>query len=268
MPDQAPELIDTGNGLTVRFRGRFLYSPSDPVGAVEKRIIGRSYPERTLYILPSPLLFYGMDRLLDRIEETSHVLCLETDQALMALSASYFSHRFLNDTRISYIRSDSPSTVLSYIRKLNPRRFRRSVLLPLTGGYSLDSRRYTRIAEAVSSEISRLWQDTMTRSHMGRRWMRNIFTNLRFHPPTAHALPVTDKPVAVAGAGESLEGSLPLLRALRNEVWLLAVDTALPVLLAAGIVPDAVFAVEAQQANVYDLMPPPGPDLPRSAKSP
>lgn len=267
MPGQAPELIDTGNGLTVRFRGRFLYSPSDPVGAIEKRITGRSYAERTLYILPSPLLFHGMDTLIDRIDETAHVLCLETDQALMALSAPYFSHRFLTDTRISYIRSDSPSAVLSYVRELNPRRFRRSVLLPLTGGYSLDSKRYTRIAEAVSGEISRLWQDTMTKSHMGRRWMRNIFTNLRFHPPTARALPVTGKPVTVAGAGESLEASLPLLRALRNEVWLLAVDTALPVLLTAGIVPDAVCAVEAQQANVYDFLIPSGLDMPGRGKS-
>jgi hypothetical protein len=256
MPDQAPELIDTGKGLTVRFRGRFLYSPSDPAGAVERRIAGRSYPERTLYILPSPLLFHGIDLLLERIDETSHVLCVETDQALMAFSAPYFRGPLETDGRISYVRSDSPSAVLGYMEKLNPRRFRRTVLLPLTGGYSLDPKRYTAISEAVGGEINRLWQDTMTRSQMGRRWMRNIFTNLRFHSPGGPGLPRTGKPAAVAGAGESLEASLPLLRGIRNEVWLLAVDTALPILLASGIVPDAVCAVEAQQANVYDFLRP------------
>ncbi len=64
-------------------------------------------------------------------------------------------------------------------------------------------------------------------------------------------------PVVVAGAGPSLERTLPVLLAFRDRFVLMAVDTALPVFSACGLAPDVVVALEAQAVNNLDFIPAP-----------
>jgi hypothetical protein len=89
---------------------------------------------------------------------------------------------------------------------------------------------------------------------MARLWVGNLLTNIAQLPG---CLPVTalafDKPVVVAGAGESLESQVSFLRKRRDDIQIAAVDTALPVLLASGIRPDLIVAAEAQFANLRDF---------------
>jgi hypothetical protein len=65
---------------------------------------------------------------------------------------------------------------------------------------------------------------------------------------------VTARPVLVAGAGPSLEAALPLIRRFRPRLTVLCADTALPVLAEAGLVPDWVYALEAQHYNLEDFL--------------
>ena len=69
----------------------------------------------------------------------------------------------------------------------------------------------------------------------------------------AHGLPVI-----VAAAGPSLEGAIPALRQVREQALIIAVDTALRPLLANGVHPHAVVAVDSSEANgrhLIDLPP-------------
>jgi hypothetical protein len=61
--------------------------------------------------------------------------------------------------------------------------------------------------------------------------------------------------VVVCGAGPSLDSALPVIKSERGRVCLMAVDTALPTLAAAGITPDLVVAIEGQVVNIYDFLP-------------
>jgi hypothetical protein len=65
----------------------------------------------------------------------------------------------------------------------------------------------------------------------------------------------------VAGAGPSLEEAIPALHAIRADVVLVAVDTALPRLATEGLLPDVAVALEAQVANLRDFLPPPSQTL-------
>ncbi len=68
------------------------------------------------------------------------------------------------------------------------------------------------------------------------------------------ALAFSGRPAIVAAAGPSLDRLLPHLRALPEDVLLIAVDTALRPLLTAGITPHFVVAVDPQPNNARHLL--------------
>ena len=91
--------------------------------------------------------------------------------------------------------------------------------------------------------------------HMGRLWIKNLVFNLaRYWRDLSRPAPTTDKPIVVIGAGASIEDVFDMLRAFRDGLYLLAVDTALPALSAVGIEPDAAVVLEAQQLNASDFL--------------
>ena len=90
---------------------------------------------------------------------------------------------------------------------------------------------------------------------MGPGWIRNIFKNLSFCTESRSAADlVFEKPVVVTGAGESLEHSLPMLKRLRENLCIVAADTAFPVLTQNDIQPDFIIAVEGQVSNMKDFI--------------
>ena len=134
-----PELFTTASGLmTVRYGGKELYPPGDPLPGLLRKIRTLSIPEQTLLFIPSPLLFYGFDTLLQMLPESSHILCVEYDEKLMALSLSRAPKTYIHSNRISYIRTDSIDAVIHTVRETGIWRYRRSRLLTLNNGYSLN----------------------------------------------------------------------------------------------------------------------------------
>ncbi|HOV64183.1 MAG TPA: DUF115 domain-containing protein, partial [Spirochaetia bacterium] len=250
-----PLLSNTGRGFTVSYRGRFLYSAVDPEGRAER--IASSVPkeEQTLYLIPSPLLFYGCKTILKNLPQTSRIFCVEADEALMSLSLSS-AETIIEDERVSYIRTADPLLAGRYLEeRIGAWRFRRVRLIPLNGGYALYKTVYDAIEAQLDTVIQTYWRNRMTLMHMGPLWVKNVFLNLIQLP---HTLPLsalhTEQPVWVAGAGESLERALPLMKAHREEFFLIAVDTALPCLTQSGITPDLILALEAQYANLKDFI--------------
>lgn len=263
MDSDGPLLAVTERGLTVRYRGRNLYSPVDPVGSAERRARAVPIADSTLYLLPSPLLFYGVDVLLSSLPENSHLLCVETDQRLMRLSLETAPKRLVEDPRLTYVRSDAADGVLVTLRALGLGRFKRCREVILNGGRSIEAQWYARVFGLVQFEIQSYWRNRLTLVHMSHLWVKNLFLNL---PNLVGALDLqslkTELPIVVAGAGESLEESIPLLREVRSRVYLLAVDTAILSLHAGGIEPDGIVALEAQFANLADFI---GSDQSKSA---
>lgn len=290
MIEDDPLLAAAGGGLTIRYRNRFLYSPRAPregaVRRVELAIRRGEIRERSLLFVPSAGLGYGLPELLQSLPAGCHVLCVETDQKLMALAAgtppagaappaisppmrsraarpenedrvgqAAPAPPFPRDPRLTVVRAGGPEGALQALHALGVWRFRRVVPIALCGGYDLDRPAYDAIRQALEGEIRLFWQNKMTLIRLGRLWVRNLFENLALLPQAGDLEGLrTDRPVLVAGAGPSLDGALGWIRAARGLLRLACVDTALPVLREAGLRPDMVFVLEAQAANAQDFL--------------
>jgi hypothetical protein len=246
-PAARPSTVETPRGLSVLYRGRFLYSRYDPQKSPVEAARAAAIPDETLVICPSPVLGYGLSELLGSIPARSFVLALEADENLMALSAERIPRDILINPKLKLIRTASVARVIETVDALGQGPFRRVVRLDLSGGAALNLDFYREVQAGIEEYISRWWRNHVTLMRLGRNYARNFFSNCH-SLPASFALPAhtITRPIVVAGAGPSLDGSLRLIAENRERIFLLAVDTALPALRDSGIVPDAAVLVESQ----------------------
>jgi len=249
LSEQTPE------GFTVRLGDRYLYSPRTPLSGAEKKAGQLPLADGCLYILPSPLLYYGVSSLIHRLPPSSRIITVELEPELAEFTRRFLHAGDLPEPLKQLPLYTSAAELERFFQDLASEGFRRCEILSLTGGYSLRAPEYRKLRDYAEYLFQTYWKNRATLIHMGRLWIRNLFENLPGLPVSV-PLPVrqTRLPVLVAGAGESLEGSLDEIERLRGDIFLLAADTALPVLLARNLLPDAVTALEAQHANLYDFL--------------
>jgi len=254
----APRLVETDRGATVFAANRYLYSRRSPVDR-PARIAGETpVLERCLYVIPSPLLGYGLDVLAGRIPESSRILALETSQELFGLCCPSVSADLLNHPRITWARLDDIESLHAVVREIGLWRFRRIRRVDLNAGADLDAARYSEFLRFLHSDLENYWRNRHALGRFGRHWIRHLLANLAdiamsedvFRPITDYVVPGI--PVVV-GAGPSLDAGIPFLRDNRSRLTVLAADTALPALLGSGIRPDAVVVLETQSWNLLDF---------------
>jgi len=262
-----PLLQDTGRGFTILYRGKNLYSPADPQGAARRRAAAARLLVRSLVLVPGLGLGYGLQELLSALPEHSRLLAVEVDPRLAALAARV---PFPADPRLTVLPDADPARAAAAVRALGPHHFRRVQVVVLCGSYGLARAAFAALRDAVDGEIRRFWQNPLTLSALSRLWLSNLFTNLAWlageggaeaAPEPAGEAAGPPRAILVAGAGPSLEQSLPWIRQVRRRGTLLAVDTALPVLADAGLPPDWVYALEAQVLNLEDFLPHRDPEI-------
>ena len=131
-------------------------------------------------------------------------------------------------------------------------RFRRAIILEMSGGTAFFADLYKKIAFATENAIATFWKNRVTLTRLGRLFSRNVFHNLARLPhstPLASLLKKIDRPIVVFGAGESAGKTIASVpREDWQDYFVLAVDAVLPVLKASGIEPDGIVAVESQLA--------------------
>ncbi len=258
MKSHDPLLIDTGRGFSVLYNKRQLYNPKEPEPRAVLRAEQVQLQEDTLYIINSPLLFYGVSKITSKLPSGSHIICFELSQDLYKLSKNNIPDNILQLDSISFINSTNKDDIYDKIKKLGIWNFRRVRAINLSGGYALNSIEYKSILEHIDNNIQEYWKNRMTLVHMAPLWIKNIFINLsklykEKNIPTFTTFPKTDCPIIVAGAGESLENSISFIKKNRSNFKIIAVDTAVSVLLENEIEPDYIVAVDAQIYNLYDF---------------
>jgi hypothetical protein len=148
---EAPVVVETPGGLSVSYGGRFLYSPRDPARLPRRAAEACDPGPRRLVLAASPLLWYGLPELLNRIGEGSKVLCVEADPALAALALRSAPPGILDDGRVSFLAASSPEAVLEAARALGS--FRAVARVALSGGEALNAPAYRAMAKLLQSEF-------------------------------------------------------------------------------------------------------------------
>jgi len=250
--DEEPVLLPTEKGLTAVWKAVSLYPSSDPVEYARRKARAVSLSPRTLILVPSVGLGHGLAELLERLPDGCAVLCVEAHQQIMALAMAAGLPR---DSRLLVIRSDSEEAAIQALHTMGPGRFRRVIEVPLSAGYRLAPAFYAGVRRLLEAGLREHWRNRLTLIALGSLQVRNAISNIGSLPFAGDFSALsTSLPIIVAAAGPSLDDAIPLIRASRGCVVLLAVDTALPRLCAEGLSPDVVIALEAQAANLEDFL--------------
>ncbi|MDR3146342.1 MAG: DUF115 domain-containing protein [Treponema sp.] len=265
MSDELPRQCKARRGFSVSYRGKTLLSVVDPISQAERIAGGIEKLSRTLYLCPSPLYGYGLIRLLSGMSPDSAVLCVETDERLMALSLEAMEGLLRENPQLRLVRTRDPAGLCAYVREVwGSRRFRRVVTARLSGGWRLDGPGYEALAEALSRDIASDWSNAMTLVKLGRRYIQNALRNLSLIPrvPDISRVDFGGAPILVPGAGPSLDGLLEGLAAAFGDLSnpaerpfrIICVDTALRALRERNIKPDLTVALESQHWNLRDFI--------------
>jgi uncharacterized Rossmann fold enzyme len=109
---------------------------------------------------------------------------------------------------------------------------------------------YGLVRELLRKTIEKSAGNLATRKHFGMRYMKNALANLPdlpgAYPVSALRGAIEGHPAAVIASGPSAERHLPTIRERQEEMVIIAVDSALPLLLCHGIIPDVTMIIDPQ----------------------
>lgn len=263
MSDRDLSLVETSDGLQVILDGRSLYD-QHPASHAEAKADSIPISEDTLYLVASPAAWHGVRRLAERIPKSSQVVAVESDPLLLELATrlarqvapqSVQSGQRFDPARILCPATSADVHALLQSCGTEIGAYRRVRQISFCRGAALGGREYRLLRESLEQSIRISWQNRITSSQLARLWFTNLFRNLPLVSRGA-TLPRVHGPVIICGAGTSLDAAVELLKRVRNDVTIVAADTALPVLFQNGVTPQIVVATEAQVHNVYDFLSP------------
>ncbi|MDR0552442.1 MAG: DUF115 domain-containing protein, partial [Spirochaetaceae bacterium] len=264
--------------FTAVWQGRVLLSRIDPAGQAEKltesAIVAGIKPQ-TLYICPRPLFGYGLSAFLQKLPESSRLAAIEIDADLYKWTkANIDKNLFANGNFVLIFAKTEYEAACKLEQLYGTCAFRRIEIFANSAAWQVDApdistdgsgkassvnngaNFYGRLMEILQKELALQWGNAMTLTHLGRLYARNLVRNLpllAFCPDVAE-IDFTGNNVLVCGAGPSLENTAKHLEHnSRQRLRIIAVDTALSALLAHGINPDLVIALESQHWNAGDF---------------
>ena len=256
----SPLIIQTEVGQTVFYKERFLYSKHNPLRQIEKTISLLKKTEKTLFIFASPVLGFCASSFIEELPASSFLLFLECDELLGKVFEEHFFNNFRADikqkNRVGYICEANLDNILRYVEKFTQFNFRRVDMVRCSAGCSLYESFYSNALHSIEEAVATFWKNRITLIEMGRLYTRNIFKWLhhlvedskkketkRFKLLKKNSI---EKPIIMCAAGPSLAESCQFILKNREKFFVLVVDVALPTVLDAKIIPDAIVLLEGQ----------------------
>lgn len=243
--------------------GRPLTGPH-PASSMPRRLPDpRNVSPQTLFLVFSPLHGFGLNKWISALPVSCAVLLVELEPNLIHLHpeiATWNRHRRL-------VVSHSWDAALQSAEQLiSGHASRRARTIHLSGGSRLHRKQYQHLETQVDQLIQRYWNNRGTQIRLQRRWVSNLIRNVANDGSPVDVLSERgDERAILVGAGPGLDDHMPLLARLfsstvpggadRENGILVAIDTALPALAAAGVQPDFVVTMDSQLANAQDFLP-------------
>lgn len=245
--NDAPCLINCGQGVSVLYKERYLYSKYNPEKAIKNIISNIQITDDSLVLIFSPALWIGLQDLLQKLGNNCKIVAFEFDKNLYDFSIQHLKEEFSN--RITFFNSENQFEFIHFIQSEH---FKKVIKIVFSAGVNFFKQQYEELFDLTESIVNQFWKNRLTLIKFGRLFSKNIFKNLIYLP---HSIPIQnfynsiEKTILVLGAGESLNITINQLKKIdRDNFFIIAVDAALNLLLKNKIIPDAVVAVESQIA--------------------
>ena len=113
-----------------------------------------------------------------------------------------------------------------------------------------------RIKEIISGTLKSISSDYATQAKFGKLWHNNVFSNLKTISKNGSikiSIPKADntKEAAIIGAGPSLDKTIDLLKRNREKYYIISTDTAFPILVKNGLVPEVTVTIDGQNTSCH-----------------
>ena len=250
------EIVESKIGVkAIKKNGIAIHSLYDPIKEARTIVDSLNLQRDNIYlfIVLGVGLGYHVEILKNEFPN-SIILPIELDDDI---ALNYVSNvgRFL----ITNYNINDIYTILNFVDFMQVRDVK-FVIFP--GSYRLNTERYKSISEDIHSIVKAKFSDLLTRVNFDKLWIKNIFLNLpnlvRFGSLSENELKsdfsyLFNKPFVVLGAGYSAWLLFDVLKRYRDKFVLGVVDTALKTTLSQGIIPDIVFSLDSQLANIKDF---------------
>jgi hypothetical protein len=152
----------------------------------------------------------------------------------------------------------------TFFETFNMSDFRGIALFTYRPSYQLDPDFYSYYSENIKKYLTSKVSDLLTRFEFEEEWIHNIFSNIHhiYKHPSVSSLHNAFKntPAVIVSAGPSLRKNMKQLRMIQNKALIVAVDTALPVLIRSGIEPHIVMTLDAQKHSIKHFKGWPSPE--------
>jgi len=129
-------------------------------------------------------------------------------------------------------------------------------VIPLRTRTEINKPIFDSAIQSIQDVIGIVSGDYTVQAHFGKRWFSNIIRNIKLSVKKETAIDLKQfAPVceaAIVAAGPSLDIQLQSLKDLKTrKVLIISSDTALPVLVSNGIIPDIVVSIDCQHISYY-----------------
>jgi len=239
---------------TAFLNGKALHSRFDPVKEAEKT--AASVPGDTaIVVLGGFGLGYVAEALLRSAPDRLLVIA-EADGSIPGKAAEIRDiSTVLNSPSVTFITGGNPGAVSEFLTG-GPAGSRIHLIIWRPSREN-NPEWYDGLKTAVENTSRRRAVNAKTLERFGRLWVRNLAANARILPRALSLAPwenyFSDYPALIIAGGPSLEDLLPELKELAERYLIIAVDTALPAVIRAGVQPDIITAVDPQYWNTRHL---------------
>ncbi len=269
----APLCARLSAALTTRGTYKFLVSRS---GAPVPAFVDRAGSAHPLHSLVDPhreaqrllatiqdggfLLFlglgggYALEAALSRPDVQGVTVIEYGIDGVAELLASMEYLRALSDPRFVLLVDPGAQTLRDHILSAyRPALSGGISVIPLRTRVDQDPEAFEAATRTVRAAINTVSEDYSVQAYFGKRWFANTLRNLDPASAAPFAIP-PERRIIVTAAGPSLDLHLQTLRTDTAKRYLIATDTSLPALLAAGVRIDAVVSIDCQHISYYHFM--------------
>jgi hypothetical protein len=183
------------------------------------------------------------------------------EDSITELLSSIDYSALINNERFRLLTDPSCAEIKKIIlENYNPSLCGSIKIIPLRPRIEQDTELFENAASAIKEAIGIVSSDYSVQAHFGLRWFSNIIRNIKNADLTTEGLSKkiiisSVQEAAIAAAGPSLDQQIHLLAECKHRgVFIISTDTALPVLLQKGIMPDTVVSIDCQHISYYHFI--------------
>jgi hypothetical protein len=259
MVSERLQLVTTRSGLpSVEVDGAAYHSPYDPRREAEKFYAGLRIEEADILLHFGWGLGYSGEVLKRRAKPDAEIVVFEPDDDLFRLSSADPANRkVFEDPRFQFITGSNVCHFFDEWSRLECQETDQILWIEWPAAL----RQHASLAEALRQQLRKTLRDRaanlLTHFRNGELYFRNAMANFDYQSDAdAGRLFGRFKkiPLVIVSAGPSLDRTVRQLKGFEDRCFILAVDTALRPVLAAGITPHAVVLADPTELNARHIV--------------